>query len=100
MTTVLLQDLTPYTIDPIHHDPIHHTWPHQCQCGCPERGFSRKEVRRCVEGMKKIILALIVVLALFSGINPNVRGNESDKNHEHEHDDDDDHDGCFFWFHD
>lgn len=47
--------------------------------------------------MKKIILALIVVLALFSGFNPNVRGHESDKNHVH---DDDDHDGCFFFFHD
>ena len=48
--------------------------------------------------MKKIILTLIVVMALFSGINPNVRGDESDKHHEHEHDDDD-HDGCFFSFH-
>ena len=69
----------------------------QTQYECSERRFSRKEVSR-VENMKKIILALIVVLALFSGINPKVRGHESDKNHDHEHDDDD-HDGCFFIFH-
>jgi hypothetical protein len=41
--------------------------------------------------MKKIRLALIVVLALFSGFNSSVRGHD---------DDDDDHDGCFIWFHD
>ena len=48
--------------------------------------------------MKKIILALIVVLALFSGINPNARGHDSEDNHDHNHDDDD-HDGCFFGWH-
>ena len=44
--------------------------------------------------MKKIILALIVVLALFSGFNPGVRGHDADDDHEH----DDDHDGCFFYW--
>jgi len=48
--------------------------------------------------MKKIVLALVVVLALFSGFNPSVRGQDSDDDHEHEHDDND-HDGCFFSFH-
>ena len=41
--------------------------------------------------MKKIILALILVLALFSGFNPSVRGHDDD-------DDDDHHDGCFFYW--
>ena len=45
---------------------------------------------------QKIILALIVVLALFSGINPNARGHDSEDTHDH---DDDDHDGCFFGWH-
>jgi hypothetical protein len=48
--------------------------------------------------MKKIILALMIVLALFSGFNPGARGHDADEDHEHEHDDDD-HDGCFFSFH-
>ena len=42
--------------------------------------------------MKRIILALIVMLALFSGINPNVRGHDSDNKHDH-----DDDDGCHFF---
>ena len=41
--------------------------------------------------MRKIILALILVLALLSGINPNVTGQD------HEHDDDD-HGGCHFFY--
>ncbi len=48
--------------------------------------------------MKKSILALITVLALFSGINPSIRGDDRAINHDH---DDDDHDGChFFLWHD
>jgi Phr family secreted Rap phosphatase inhibitor len=46
--------------------------------------------------MKKIILALILLLALLSGINPNITAQDRDKNH----DDDDDHSGCFFLFDD
>jgi Phr family secreted Rap phosphatase inhibitor len=45
--------------------------------------------------MKKIILALILVLALLSGINPNITAQDRNKNH-----DDDDHSGCFFLFDD
>lgn len=55
------------------------------------------------EGMKKMILALILVLALFSGINPNITARDHDKNHD-DHDkkyhDDDDHGGCLFIFDD
>jgi hypothetical protein len=47
--------------------------------------------------MKKILLALILMLALFSGMNPRARG--YDNNHEDDHDDHDDHDGCYFFAH-
>lgn len=50
-----------------------------------------EQIEKGEEGMKKIILALIVVLALFSGINSNVRGHDDDDDH-------DDHDGCFFYW--
>ena len=54
---------------------------------------------RRMKSMKKIILALIIMLALFSGINPNIKAQNHDTNHDHEHDDDD-HDGCHFFFFD
>ncbi len=56
--------------------------------------------------MKKIIVALIMVLAFFSGINSNITGQgyannkEDDKEAHHDDDDDDDHGGCFFMFRD
>jgi hypothetical protein len=43
--------------------------------------------------MKKAILALLIMFALFSTINPNING------HGHDHDDDDDDDGCHAFWH-
>ena len=40
--------------------------------------------------MKKVILALFIILALFLNLNPNIQG------HDHDDDDDDDH-GCHFF---
>ena len=51
------------------------------------RGDEYEQIEKGGEGVKKIILALIVVLALFSDINPIVRGQNHDP-------DDDDHSGC------
>jgi len=42
--------------------------------------------------MKKVILALFIILALFLSIDRNIQG------HEHDDDDDDDH-GCFAFWH-
>jgi hypothetical protein len=49
-------------------------------------------VRRGEEGMKKVMLTLFIIMALFLNMSLNKQGND------HDDDDDDDH-GCFAFFH-
>jgi hypothetical protein len=50
--------------------------------GLPIRSYSRRE------GMKKIILALVILLALFSQISPRIgqHNGDDDNNHRDDHD--------------
>jgi hypothetical protein len=50
-------------------------------------------VRRGEEGMKKVILTLFIIMALFLNISRN------DQRPAHDDDDDDDEHGCFAFFH-